>query len=206
MGVQQWDAAIALFNRAIAKEPRLASNFTILYNRGLCHFSKRDCPAAIADFDQAIARACAVEGKAMGYTNRSHVYRAMGRIVEAARDLETAVQTDPNSATAHNNLAWFLATCFDPAYRNGEKAVEHALKANESGSGHLAFVGTLAAAYAEAGNFPEAIKYAQKFLDSNPPQENVAPAQARLQLYQQGLPYREEKGTTEMVNEKRAEV
>ncbi len=39
--------------------------------------------------------------------------------------------------------------------------------------------------------------------DSNPPQENVAPAQVRLRLYQQGLPYREEKGTTEMVNHKK---
>jgi hypothetical protein len=78
--------------------------------------------------------------------------------------------------------------------------VLHALKAVEFGEGKsLAYIGTLAAAYAETGNFEEAVRWATQFLDSNPPEENIGPARLRLSLYKQGKPYREEKGKLETV-------
>ncbi len=58
-------------------------------------------------------------------------------------------------AYAYNNLAWIMATCQDKKYRNGAKAVELAKKAI-SLSNNIDFLDTLAAAYAEAGNFEKA--------------------------------------------------
>jgi hypothetical protein len=55
------------------------------------------------------------------------------------------------------------------------------------------YVGTLAAAYAEAGNFQEAIKWQQKSLEMKLPEGELEPAQQRLLLYEQNRPYHEQK-------------
>ena len=62
-----------------------------------------------------------------------------------------------------NNLAWILAASADPQVRNGPEAVllaERACKLTDYKKPLL--VGTLAAAYAEAGRFPEAVATARK--------------------------------------------
>jgi hypothetical protein len=53
-------------------------------------------------------------------------------------------------------------------------------------------IGTLAAAYAEAGNFPEAIKWQKKSLDMKVPESEIEPAHQRLLLYGQNRPYHEQ--------------
>jgi len=64
---------------------------------------------------------------------------------------------------ALNNLAWVLATCPDAGLRNGPEAVRLAGHACElTHYGRPLFIGTLAAAYAEAGRFPEAVTTAEK--------------------------------------------
>lgn len=62
-----------------------------------------------------------------------------------------------------NNLAWLLATCSDATVRNGEAAVRLASRANQlSAGGNPAVIETLAAANAEAGQFPEALAAAEQ--------------------------------------------
>ena len=62
-----------------------------------------------------------------------------------------------------NNLAWSLATNPDPALRDGPLAVHYAEKACQlTGGQKTVCLGTLAAAYAEAGRFDEAVATAQK--------------------------------------------
>jgi capsule polysaccharide export protein KpsE/RkpR len=79
--------------------------------------------------------------------------------------------------------------------RNGQQAVELAQRANQlAGDGHLALLGTLAAAYAEAGRFPEAVSTAQGALQMALTQTNTARADAlrsQLKLYQAGSPFRD---------------
>ncbi len=65
-----------------------------------------------------------------------------------------------------NNQAWDLATNPDPAKRDGAKAVTLAESACEQTQYRLPIlVGTLAAAYAEAGRFDEAVAMARKACD-----------------------------------------
>ena len=72
----------------------------------------------------------------------------------------------PESARINNELAWMLATAPDPDLRNGAEAVEFAARAVElTGGDSCNELDTLAAAYAEAGRFDEAIATAERALE-----------------------------------------
>jgi tetratricopeptide (TPR) repeat protein len=74
-----------------------------------------------------------------------------------------ALEIDPYLVEALNNLAWLLATCPEASMRNGPEAVQLAERACQiTEYRRTIFVGTLGAAYAEAGRFPEAVTTAQK--------------------------------------------
>ncbi len=90
----------------------------------------------------------------------------LGRFEEAAANYQKALQLQPNHAMAHNDLAWLRASCPEASIRNGAKAVAHAQQANRlCGGKQPGVLDTLAAAYAEAGRFPEALATARKALE-----------------------------------------
>jgi tetratricopeptide (TPR) repeat protein len=108
---------------------------------------------------------------------------------------EKCIQVEPKSVGALNNLAWMLATSPDNTLRNGTRAVELADRACELTEWKQAFMmGTLAAAYAEAGRFPEAIAMAEKARDkarADKLDEVVKRNEELLALYRAGKPYHE---------------
>jgi hypothetical protein len=84
-----------------------------------------------------------------------------GSLEEAISHYRKALDLDSNNPVVLNNLAWILATAGKPELRNGEEAVRLATKAVElTDSRWPLFIGTLAAACAQAGQFPEAVKMA----------------------------------------------
>ena len=86
-----------------------------------------------------------------------------GRTREAVAQYREALRLNPNLAGALNNLAWVLAASPDDELRNGAEAVRLAERACElTHYGEPSFIDTLAAAYAEAGRFPEAVTTAEK--------------------------------------------
>lgn len=88
-----------------------------------------------------------------------------------------------------NSYAWLLATCPDPAVRNGKRAVEVATRAAEVTQWkHVVVLDTLAAAYAEAGNMPEAVKWQTKVNAMMPFGQQY---QERLALYKAGKAFHE---------------
>jgi tetratricopeptide (TPR) repeat protein len=93
-------------------------------------------------------------------------------------------------------VAWVMATTRNPKLLNGAKAVELARLANQMTSFQQPeALDTLAAAYAEAGNFPEAISTAQRALKlarASGRSDLAREIQQRLALYRQGRPYRDE--------------
>src|SRR5205814_47167 len=84
-----------------------------------------------------------------------------GETAEAIQHYKKALEISPESIPALTNLGWLIATCSNGSLRNGAKAVEIARRADElSGGSNPIVLRTLAAAYAEAGQFGQAIETA----------------------------------------------
>jgi tetratricopeptide (TPR) repeat protein len=117
------------------------------------------------------------------------------RVREALEQWRRAVVLDPKHVPALNRAALVLASSADPSLRNGSQAVAFAERAVElSGGREPAFLDTLAAAYAEAGRFPEATRTARRALDLANQQRDAQLAQAltsRIALYEARTPFRE---------------
>ncbi len=82
---------------------------------------------------------------------------------EALRELEAARALNPDDPDILNQLAWLLATCREPAYRDGVRAVALAARACELTQNRQArTLMTLGAALARDGRFPEACVQTEK--------------------------------------------
>jgi tetratricopeptide (TPR) repeat protein len=98
-----------------------------------------------------------------------------GRPEEGMAHYEKALEIDPRCAEADRNLAGLLATCPDAKLRNGPRAIELAERATKLSDGKKPeMLETLAAAYAEAGRFPEASATARRALTLAVEQNNRA--------------------------------
>jgi Flp pilus assembly protein TadD len=119
----------------------------------------------------------------------------LNRPEEAVAHLEAALQTDPDSADAMNNLAWALATNEKKEIRNGTRAVQLAQRACElTHYQKTIYIGTLAAACAEAGKFDDAVAAAQKACDLAAKDGETDLLQRNrelLQLYRKHKPFHE---------------
>jgi len=113
----------------------------------------------------------------------------------AIEQWETALELDPNDGNAQSNLAWVLATAPDASLRNGIRAVvlaERALKL--AGGINPILHRTLAAAYAEAGRFDDAIATAERgyaFAQREGNRELADEFVAVLAQYRQHQPFRD---------------
>jgi protein O-mannosyl-transferase len=118
-----------------------------------------------------------------------------GQTREAVQRFQDALQIDPDSTEALNNLAWIMAANCDPAIRNGPQAVEYAERACQlTQFKQTTMVGTLAAAYAEAGRFKDAVATAEKacaLATQNGEQALLDTNRRLLDLYRTGQPYHE---------------
>jgi Flp pilus assembly protein TadD len=117
---------------------------------------------------------------------------------EAVAHYREALQLKPDWPEALNNLAWLLATHPRPEFRDGAEAVRLAARACElTGQKQAVYLGTLAAAHAEAGRFPDAVKAAEaaRNLALAAGEDKTAETNRKLlELYGAGQPYREEPG------------
>lgn len=118
-----------------------------------------------------------------------------GQLDEAVAEYRGVLATQPDKEDALSNLAWILAAGSDPTVRNGAEAVRLAERACRlTGFKQAQMVGVLAAAYAEAGRFTDAVAAAQKALElARVAGDTGSEAMhRRLQaLYRAGRPYRE---------------
>jgi tetratricopeptide (TPR) repeat protein len=180
------DKAIGDYTEAI----RLAPNYAHAYCcRGLAWYMKGEHDKAIADYTKAIRLA---PNYAHAYSGRGLACYMKGEHDKAVGDYTEAIRLDPGLASAYNGLAWLLATCPDSKYRDGKKAVQYAMKACElSKWKNHGFLDTLAAAYAETGDFAEAVKWQEKAIELAPEDEKEN-CRSRLDLYKSGEFYRDD--------------
>jgi tetratricopeptide (TPR) repeat protein len=129
------------------------------------------------------------------HSNLANTLLQLGRTEEAMAHLQRALALNPDDAEAQKNMAWVRATSPDSRVRNGTEAVALAERADRAAGGRNPIMGvTLAAAYAEAGRFPEAIRAAEKALQLANDSKAVPLAEAiraQLVLYHSGQPFRD---------------
>ena len=151
-----------------------------------------DWREAIEDYSEAIYRTKSKEAKCLYYWNRAMAQRAVKQYQNALDDYESALKIDPNAHAPHTGLAWYLSTFPDETFRDGKKALEHAKKALELSKGENANdMENMASAYAELGQFDEAVTWQKKALAANSKVNNREKALKRLALYQEKKPYRD---------------
>jgi len=123
------------------------------------------------------------------------VLAAQGNPRAAVDRYRQALALQPDMVEALNDLAWIRAASSDAALREGAEAVRLAERACElSQRREPVLLGTLAAAYAEAARFDDAIRTAEqaRALATAAGQHNIAERNAQLlELYRAGRPYHE---------------
>lgn len=133
---------------------------------------------------------------AMGelYVMRGVFWQEQHEYYRAIVDYGHAAKLMPERGEPHNNMAWILATCWNEAYRNGELAVRHAERAVKLLKESAPSLDTLAAAYAEAGRFPEAVATQERVVamcEKQPEGCNLASARRHLAAYREGQAWRD---------------
>lgn len=121
----------------------------------------------------------------------ARVHAARGQWTDAATKYRAALRKQPINGDTAREFAWLLATSPDDAVRHGVEAVRWGIIVVESNRQHdPQALDTLAAAYAEAGDFAAAQKWAEQAvteLDG----AGDEPVRRRLELYRAGRPYRQ---------------
>jgi tetratricopeptide (TPR) repeat protein/Tol biopolymer transport system component len=186
----QLEQAIPHFEKAIAINPSFAEAHTDL---GCALAEAGQFAQAIPLLEKALAlKPGLVEAH---YCLGESLYFSKGRVQEALAHWREALRLDPNYAPAMNEAAHALAASPEASVRNGVEAVELAERAVQvSGGQDPDYLDTLAAAYAEAGRFPEAIAAARKALDLATQQHRgqlIEALNTRIKLYEALRPYRD---------------
>jgi tetratricopeptide (TPR) repeat protein len=183
------DEAIAHYQKAIAAQP---DHFLARYSLGHALLEKGELEGAIqvcrsalllrpSDADCQTTLAIALEEK--------------GNPTEAIQHYQKALELAPKSISTLTNLAWLLATSQDASLRNGAKAIELATQADRLvGGTNTLVLRTLAAAYAENGEFTNAIRTARSAMQlarMHGEDSLTADLGQQIALYQLGMPYRD---------------
>lgn len=189
------DDAETLLRAVIARKPSSIDARNIL---GICLVRMGRPADAVQQFRHALA---VNPGIPQTRTNLGNALSEVGRALLIRRDyaraaeaLREACQMAPTNLTAINDLAWLLATCPRSELRNGAEAVRLAERACEATAHSDAnLLDTLAAAYAEIGQFADAVETIKQALAAPAVAANAdlaAELTARLRLYEAGQPYR----------------
>ncbi len=140
----------------------------------------------------------------LAWRSRGDAYLNIGQHAEAVADFEEALKLEPSDISVLNNLAWVLATSPDDKVRDASRSIELATQACEqSGYSKSHILSTLAAAYAESGDFETAIKWSQKAVDMEDP-EHAEQLSHELTSYQENRPWRERQNVEDAKKNKAA--
>ncbi len=149
-------------------------------------------PAAVSEI--CLRRAVELDPASFGLRYRLALTQQMlGETQEALENYEAVLRLRPAERGALNNIAWIYATHPDPQFRNGAKAVDllRPLAVAEDCDADL--LDTLAAAYAEAGRFDDALQTEEMALHraggNEKTPESIGDMQRRAGLYKKRQPY-----------------
>jgi tetratricopeptide (TPR) repeat protein len=182
------DKALADFNAALALNGKDAP---ALLGRAEIYRTRKQWAQALTDYKGILAT---VPGDFRALLGTASSYYGSGDLDKAFDTYSQLMQRYPSEAQPFNDCAWLLATGTKDGLRDGKRAVELASQACELTSYQNAgYLDTLAAAFAEKGDFDSAIKWQEEAVKASgkEPPDIQADIKSRIDLYKQKKPYRE---------------
>jgi protein O-mannosyl-transferase len=183
------DEAIAHYQKAMMLHP---DHFLARYSLGHALLEKGELDSAIQVCRSALLLRPSDEDC---HTTLAIALEEKGNPAEAIQHYQKALELAPTSIPTLTNLAWLLATSRDAIFRNGPKAVELAGQADRlAGGTNTLVLRTLAAAYAENGEFANAIRTAQSAMQlarMHGEDSLTTDLVQQIALYRLGMPYRD---------------
>jgi len=173
---QTWGAkgkieqALADYDEALARcngnKEEWAKCWAVFNWRGAMWRQQQNFDKAISDFTKSIEHGnngpWVFRHRGMMWWRKENDRRALADFEKSLDLVGTRYPNSPHDqANSYNYLANFLSTCNDPKVRDGKRAVRLAKIAVEKWENH-GTLATLASAYAETGQFEEAIKIQEK--------------------------------------------
>jgi len=168
--------AISDYSKAIEINPYFAEAYS---NRGTVWAAKGDYFRAIRDYTQALETNPYFDAP---YYNRGRSLTLIGDYGQAVGDIQKAIELNPEFHAAYELLAKIYIECPDPEIKDAVKAVPFAEKAVRLNP-DPEYLGTLALAYTDAGNFDQAILAQQQALEMLRKEGQTD----RIGAYEQGL-------------------
>lgn len=182
--VVPFESAAEYYTEVIHRNPRSDKAFN---QRAAVWHKQGELRKAVADYEASIALD---PRDATAYANRATALSGLGEYELAIRDYETVIRLDARSPWGHNGLAWLLATCPQVEFRDGKQALALASEACRRSHDNFYCLGTLAAAYAEAGDFNQAVTVQRRALAASQASEKQD-FQRALELYAAKKPFRD---------------
>jgi len=195
--IWEWDViplsdAAEYMTAQIQKEP---DEWSLYFVRGRAREQTGQLNLALIDFSMCM-RLRSHDPRM--FVARANVWKKKRETRAMLADLKQASRLDPTDPMTMDRIAWTLATHPDAGIRNGQLAVRYGLKSCDlTNYNNWFYLETLAAAFAESGQFKPATAFAEKVAEMAPP-ENADDCRARLTLYQQGQPYRQSTASTKV--------
>jgi tetratricopeptide (TPR) repeat protein len=171
-----------VLRRAMPDNPELLLHIASVYQ------AAKQPHKAIATYDHIVETHPKV---AAAFRGRADAHLSAGNQAQAVADYEAALQLEPKNSGVLNNLAWVLATSPEKKLRDGKRSIDLAKLACEVTEYKQAHIlSTLAAGYAETGDFETAITWSKKAVESGG-EEIKSQLNKELESYQAGKPWRE---------------
>jgi tetratricopeptide (TPR) repeat protein len=180
---EEYDKAIADFTVAIEHEPK---NARFIFNRGMAYHDGGQFEQALADYGRSLD----LNNKsAATYAERGLLYNLMGEFEKAQDDFLAGYKIDPKSFYNVYGLAMLRAASPNEKLRNGKEALDYAEQLMKLEKRGLNANPAMAAAYAELGDFDQAIQWQQKAIEKA--SADKKPSQlAAMELYKAKKPLR----------------
>jgi tetratricopeptide (TPR) repeat protein len=186
----KFDAAVQELEKLHREDP---SDALTMLQMGMLYINMKKFDKAVGIFTAVLAERpddpAALRGRADAYLNS-------GKRAKAVEDYERAYKIEPHDVGLLNNYSWLLATAPEDNLRNGHRAIAMATDACRQTEYKEDYIlSTLAAAFAETGDFESARKYALQAVAAKS-SDNAEPnrkdeLKKELESYKANKPWRE---------------